>query len=51
MKIITLEEHYADQRIMDASNAFNKKPADYEAGAGRGNEVSHVLLFSRSGAS
>ena len=23
MKIITLEEHYADQRIMDANNAFN----------------------------
>ena len=25
MKIITLEEHYADQRIMDANNAFNGK--------------------------
>ena len=25
MKLITLEEHYADQRIMDANNAFNKK--------------------------
>ena len=24
MKIITLEEHYADQRIMDANKAFNK---------------------------
>ena len=24
MKIITLEEHYADQRIMDANNAFNQ---------------------------
>ena len=24
MKIITLEEHYADQRIMDANNAFRK---------------------------
>lgn len=24
MKIITLEEHYTDQRIMDANNAFNK---------------------------
>ena len=25
MKIITLEEHYADQRIMDENSAFNKK--------------------------
>jgi len=25
MKIITMEEHYADQRIMDANNAFSKK--------------------------
>ena len=24
MKIITLEEHYTDQRIMDANNAYNK---------------------------
>lgn len=24
MKIITLEEHYTDQRIMDANNAFNR---------------------------
>ena len=24
MKIITLEEHYADQSIMDANNAFQK---------------------------
>ena len=24
MKIITLEEHYTDKRIMDANNAFNK---------------------------
>ena len=36
MKIITLEEHYADQEIMDANNAFNKnrppmKPEQEEA--------------------
>ena len=36
MKIITLEEHYADQRIMDANSAFNRnrppmKPEQEEA--------------------
>ena len=24
MKIITIEEHYTDQRIIEANNAFNK---------------------------
>lgn len=32
MKIITVEEHFTDKRIMDANNSFNKKPTPYFSG-------------------
>ena len=44
MKIITLEEHYADQRIMDANNAFNKNRPPMEPEQ----EEAMKFLMSRS---
>ena len=44
MKIITLEEHFADRSIMDANNAFNKNRAPLS----KEKEESMKFLMSRS---